>query len=179
MGTVANWFGPALICPIRGCRSALGGLRFRGVNIGRVLIPLAALTALASPATADSAAEKVAHALSNFQQEVSRCIAFLTVVTRCVGGSHAQLSGDLDADKKALLELAFQTGSTLGMTTPAMISRIVMQQSEMETFIDHDCLNVPSLITRDAMRCNYLLSNSTAVLDGFFLREGIAAPPFH
>ena len=89
--------------------------------------------------------EEVTAALNNVQHEMSRCIAYNTIVAKCIRYRDGALADNYDKVAEHLLQLSSQIGGAIGMTQDAMNSRMTFEWSEMDKLIQHDCVNISSL----------------------------------
>lgn len=143
----------------------------------RASISLAVVSALASSALAQSDAEKATRAMNNLQQEMTICIAFYAIGKVCVEPTDADLAAKFDAVGEVLLQGAFEVGTAISMTQDAMLSRLTLEQKEMQALIANNCVNISSLINRYADRCHRLVEESGTVMNEFFAKEGLTLEP--
>ena len=123
----------------------------------------AVLLSLATPATAQTHEEMIA-ALNNVQHEASTCIAYYAIVERCVGKDDPDLAAKTAQAREHLVEFGYMLGNTIGMTEDAMLSRLAIEQNQMQTMVRNDCVNMSSLLRRHAMRCKQLVEDGDSVL---------------
>ena len=71
---------------------------------------------------------------------------------------------------EVMLMLAMQIGDSIGMTTDAMMSRVKIESSSMQSLMRNDCVNFSSILERYALRCKHLIENPEEILSEYVNR---------
>jgi hypothetical protein len=127
---------------------------------------LLTLMSIRSVCVAEEMPDNVKSAASNFQYELTTCLAFFSISNECV---KLDAKNDIKLEKviNELNDHAVDFGKSIGMTDDAILARVALQISEQKKLINSDCTNLASLLARYTDRCKRIYNHPDEVMKEF------------
>jgi hypothetical protein len=167
-GTVVNWLRGLLrswiaitICSV----SLMGALNVGGRTVVRRIAGLGAVGSVllvwSSLAASQQSIEDVRRLMNNMHYDMSTCVAYFRVVSRCAANS-SQSSHLAEPNEKAsdfLLQQAYELAQEIGMTEDALNSRLAMAAEDMLELMNKNCINISSVMSRHQKKCTAIAAD--------------------